>query len=82
VQEQLIELKQEVQERQAQDDTERDKMQDLMSRLEANGISVAEKQKEIEERETIIREAGNDVQVRLEELITLVRRCQLADVPA
>jgi hypothetical protein len=83
VQEQLIVLKQEVQERRAQDGTERENMQDLMSRLEANGTAVAQKQKEIEERENIIREAGNDVQARLEELIKLVRRSQLAaDVPA
>jgi len=47
-------------------------MQELISRLEANGIAVAEKQEQVEERESIVREAGEDIQTRLEELIKLV----------
>ena len=53
IQEQLIVMKEELSSRQSLEHAEREKMQELISRLEANGIAVAQKQQEVEERESI-----------------------------
>jgi chromosome segregation ATPase len=75
VQEEMIQLRQDAEQRQASQTAERTKMQGMLSRLDANEKAVSQKQKEVEEREAVVQEAGADVQARLEELIKLVSGC-------
>ena len=70
---QLNALQAEVQGQHMHDAEEREKIQAMMSRLEVNGAAVAEKQRQLEEKEQILQEAGADLEHRLMELITLVR---------
>ena len=69
---QFSELRKGIEAQQSQEAEERAKIQSLMERLEANGAVVAEKQKNVEEKERVLNEAGADLEQRLRELLQLV----------
>jgi chromosome segregation ATPase len=69
---QLNALQTDLQVQHLQDSEQREKIQSMMVRLEANGNAVAEKQRQLEEKEELLKEAGTDLEHRLVELITLV----------
>ena len=73
IQQQLDELQKDYVQQKSNDTVEREKMQSLMDRLEANGAAVAQKQADLDERERVLKETGNDIEMRLNELIKLVR---------
>ena len=73
---QLNALQTEIQVQHMHDSEEREKIQSMMVRLEENGNAVAEKQRQLEEKEQLLKEAGTDLENRLMELITLVSMYQ------
>jgi hypothetical protein len=77
VKQDLSKFKEALQQQQSQDDADREKMQGLMARLEANGTTVSKKQQEVDQREQVLKEASGDIESRLNELIKLVRTVYL-----
>merc|ERR1711865_735319 len=68
--EQVMEnLQHEQNEQNDKDTTERKKMQILMKRLEENGAAVAAKQKEVDDRERLVKDAMNDLERRSNNMI-------------
>jgi hypothetical protein len=77
VKQDLSKFKEALQQQQSQDDADREKMQGLMARLEANGTTVSKKQQEVDQREQVLKEASGDIESGLNELIKLVRTVYL-----
>jgi chromosome segregation ATPase len=68
----LENLKLDLDDREVTDTVEREKMQTMMSRLEANGEALARKQLKLDNQDRVIKEASADIEERLKELIEQV----------
>jgi chromosome segregation ATPase len=71
-QSELENFKLDLDDRQVTDTVEREKMQNMMSRLEANGEALARKQLKLDNQDRVIKEASADIEERLKELIQQV----------